>query len=354
MRKEEMLLRKILVLLFFTFILSGCATYKFQKPTAAASQGYLVSYDGKPIIEYTVGKEKSLPDLALAKERFRRRRSVVEYYYKNMGQIESRFKENFWDFPAMFMDFVGGILRWPFTAVSDYRYNHNPKYKERVDKLEEENEAFEKARIDSLKEKLQAYIAKDLAKEHLPESAAELASLKPQPQALPVVPEPPAQTPASPVTQGPVTKTEGLAPMALVSGSQTTALQPAQGTAAQPVVEQALPPVALVPVVAPRAEVKLPVKPAAEPPVAVIIAKPVKGYSALKVKFSGQKSYSKSGKIVSYLWDFGDGDTSTQKNPENTYWSTTYGLRKFTATLTVKDEAGGTSSAAVIIEVSTP
>lgn len=329
-------MRKILVLLFFTLILSGCATYKFQKPTTAANQGYLVSYDGKPIIEYTVGKEKSLPDLALAKERFKRRRSVVEDYYKKMGQIESKFKANFWGFPAMLVDFAGGILRWPITAVEDYKYNHNPKYKERVDRLEEEREAFEKARINSLKEKLQEYIDKDLAKEHLPESAAaESAVLKPEPpQALPAAAQPLPQAPVAPAAQEAV-------------------LQPAQEIVSQPAVEQALPPAAPVPVVTPPAEVNLPVKPAPEPPVAVIIAKPIKGYSPLKVKFSGQKSHSKSGKIVSYFWDFGDTDTSTKKNPENTYWSTTYGLRKFTATLTVKDEAGGTSTATTIIEVST-
>jgi len=85
----------------------------------------------------------------------------------------------------------------------------------------------------------------------------------------------------------------------------------------------------------------------------VIIAKPAKGYSPLKVSFSGQKSYSKSGRIVSYDWDFGDGDTSVKKNPENTYWSTTYGTRNFTVTLTVRDDAGNTSSASTVIEVAT-
>ena len=307
-----MFLRKISVLLFLIFILSGCATYKFQKPATGSSQGYLVSYDNKPIIEYTVGKEKALPDLTLAKERFKRRRPTVEYYYKNMGQINSRFKEYFWDNPAMLVDFVGGVLRWPFTAVADYRYNHNPKYKERVDRLDEEKESFEKARISNLKEKLEAYITEDLAKEHLPESTvtAEPVTLRPEPQAT-----------ASPAIQ---------------------------------VSEQALPPVVPVPAVAPLAEVKPPVKPTPELPVAVIIAKPAKGYSALKVNFSGRESYSKSGKIISYLWDFGDGDTSTKKNPENTYWSTTYGVRKFIVTLTVKDEAGGISSATAVIEVSTP
>jgi len=281
--KEERALRKILILLFFTFIFSGCATYKFQKSDSSGSQGYLVTYDGDPVLEYTVGKEKTLPDLALAKERFKRRRPTVEYYCKQSGQIESRIKELLWDIPAMGVDLLSGILRWPFIAVSDYKYNHNPKYQERVDRLDQERETFEKARINSLKDKLAAYIAEDLSKE-----------------------------PASP------------------SPGVVTAVLPASK---------------------PQPEVLI--KTALEPPVAIIIAKPVKGYSPLTVKFSGQKSYSKNGKIVSYIWDFGDGDTSAKKNPENTYWSTTYGPRNFTVTLTVKDAAGLTSSTTSIIEVST-
>jgi len=303
-------LRKILILLFFAFILSGCATYKFQKSASSGSQGYLACYNGEPILEYTVGKEKSLPDLTLAKKRFKRRRPTVEHYYKQMGQIEPRLKELFWEPPAMLADFLGGILRWPFIAAADYKYNHNPKYKERMDRLDEEKETFEKARINSLKEKLAAYIAEDLAKEHPSQGVVTTAlpASKPQPEVLPVTQKPLQQAPILPVIQGTVT--------------------PATAPAVQPPVE---------------------IK-----PVAVITAKPVKGYSPLIVKFSGQKSYSKSGKIVSYLWDFGDGDTSTKKNPENTYWSATYGARNFSVTLTVKDAAGLTSSTTLIIEVSTP
>ena len=286
-------MKKITSILFAVLFLSGCATYKFQKPASSGSQGYLVSYDDKPILEYTVGKEKSLPDLTLAKERFKRRRHTVEYYYKKTGQIESRFKEFFWDTPGMFVDFLGGILRWPFIAIADYKYNHNPKYKERADKLDEEKDALEKARVNNLKEKLNAYIDEDLVKEDLP--------------------------------QAPV--------LAAVPKVVAPALKPQ---------EKVLPPVVPQPIVPQPVEIK-----------AIIIAKPAKGYSPLKVNFSGQKSYSKPGKIISYLWDFGDGDTSTKKNPENTYWSTTYGPRNFIATLTVRDEAGNRSSASTIIEVIT-
>lgn len=279
-------MKKILILLFFAFILSGCATYKFQKSASSGNQGYLVTYDGDPVLEYTVGKEKTLPDLALAKERFKRRRPTVEYYYKKTGQIESRFKEFLWDIPAMGADFLSGVLRWPFIAVADYKYNHNSKYKERMDRLDQERETFEKARVNSLKEKLAAYIAEDLAKEHLP-------------------PAPPASS----------------------------------------VVQAGTPKKVEIPAVQPPAEIK---------PVAVITAKPIKGYSPLTVKFSGQKSHSKNGKIVAYNWDFGDGDASAKQNPENIYWSTTYGARNFTVTLTVKDAAGLTSSATATIAVSTP
>lgn len=304
-------MKKIPILLFFAFILSGCAAYKFQKSAASGAQGYLACYDGQPILEYTVGKEKSLPDLDLAKERFKRRRPAVEQYYKQMGQIQPRLKELFWEPPAMFADFLGGILRWPFIAVSDYKYNHNPKYKERVDKLDEERDMLEKARINSLKEKLAAYIAEDLAKEGPPSPAAVIAALpvsKPQPEAPKKV--------ETPQTETPVIK-------------ETVSLP--------------------VPAAAPAQ-----IKTASEPPVAVITAKPIKGYSPLTVKFSGQKSYSKNGKIAAYNWDFGDGDTSSKKNPQNTYWSAAYGARNFTVTLTVKDAAGLTSSATSIIEVSTP
>jgi len=318
-----MALKKILVLLMLTFILSGCTTYKFKKSTSG-SQGYLACYDGYPLAEYTLGKEKSLPDLTLAKERFKRRRSTVEYYYKQMDQIESRLKAFLWEPPAMVVGFLGGVLRWPFIAVADYKYNHNPKYKARVDRLDEEKDTLEVARVANLRKKLDAYIAEDLSKESLPQSIVEVAVPVSKSQ-MPVLPE----TEISPV-------------------NPKTAAEPVTPPAAPVAVAQ--PPVEIKPVAVKEAPV---VKIILEPPVAVIIAQPVKGYSPLKVNFSGQKSHSKSGKIVSYLWDFGDGDTSTQKNPKNTYWSTTFGSRSFTVTLTVRDQAGSVSSTTSIIEVIT-
>lgn len=311
-------MRKILILLFVTFILSGCATYKFQKPNATGegSQGYLASYNGDPILEYTVGKDKSLPDLTLAKERFKRRRAKVEYYYKKMDLIESRVKEVFWEPPAMMVDFLWGVLRWPVIAVKDYKYHRNLKYQERVDKLDEQKEELEKARIAGLREKLAVYITEDLAKEPALQDAvvAAPAAPKSQPEALPHVPQ---------ITSEPVVKPIPVAPIKPVKKIKPPVVKP-------PVIEKVL-----------------------MPPVAVITAKPEKGFSPLMVKFSGKRSTSKNGKIVAYNWDFGDGDTSTKANSENIYYSTTYGVRNFTVTLTVKDAAGLTSSTTSAIEVST-
>jgi hypothetical protein len=322
-------LKKFLVLIILGFILSGCATYKFQKPATSGAKGYLACYDDKPILEYTVGKENSLPDITLAKERFKRRRLTVEYYYKQMDVIESRLKEFFWDPPAMLADLLGGLLRWPFTAVADYKYNRNPEYKERVDKLDEQKEELEKVRVSALKEKLAAYIVADLNKESSTQDVV---------KTVPVVVSKfePAQeisqaTPALPVTQKVVPKAE--APVVQETVSQTLPVGSAPASVIEPLKE-------IKPIVG-------------ESPVAVIIAKPAKGSSPLIVKFSGQKSYSKSGKIASYLWDFGDGDVSSKKDPENTYWSTTFGLRNFTVTLTVRDDAGNTSTSSTIIGVIT-
>jgi len=315
--------RKTGLLLVSLLLLSGCATYKFQKGPAPYDKGYVVSYDGKLIPEYTLGPENSVPDLALAKERFNRRRAKVEYYYKKMGQIESRLRELFWDPPAMFVDFFCGLLRWPFIAVADYKYNHNPKYKERVDRLDEQAEELDKARINILEVKLKAYIDKDLAKE-LPQK------------------EPLVSKAATPARQAPA----------------AVALPEKQAVVEE--VKVSAPPVAVVtpseikPTIAPKKKEVLPVQPVKlEPPHAVIIAKPDKGPSPLQVNFNAARSYSKAGRIVSYTWDFGDGDTSTKKNPVNTYWSTTYGSRIFTATLTVKDEKGQTASISTGIEVVT-
>lgn len=58
------------------------------------------------------------------------------------------------------------------------------------------------------------------------------------------------------------------------------------------------------------------------------------------VGFSSQGSYDPDGYIVSYYWDFGDGDTSEEPNPIHTYKE----AGNYTVTLTVTDDDGVTSS----------
>lgn len=71
----------------------------------------------------------------------------------------------------MFINLATGPFRVPFIAVSDYKYNHNPRYKEKIIKLQDEEFDARQDRQKKLKEQLNEYIQQDLASE--------------QPQALP-------------------------------------------------------------------------------------------------------------------------------------------------------------------------
>jgi PKD repeat protein len=66
----------------------------------------------------------------------------------------------------------------------------------------------------------------------------------------------------------------------------------------------------------------------------------------LNVAFTSSGSIDPDGTIVSYAWDFGDGGTSTEANPSHTYTAP----GSYVTTLTVTDDADGTSSATVAIE----
>ncbi|MCX5714821.1 MAG: PKD domain-containing protein [Candidatus Omnitrophica bacterium] len=302
-------MKRIMLLVFLVLLLSGCAAYRFQPGSPPYDKGYMVSRDGYSILEYTVGKDNSVPeDLALAKKRFKRRRYVVEHYYKKMGYIENRFKEWFWDPPRYFVKLVTGVFRMPGVAISDYRVRHNPKYKERVLRKEDTLDLKEETITKKLRKVLSDYIQKDLEKEApvTPESAPEVKKVE-------------AANASSEVATKVRQKKE---PKAVVKKPKSA------------------------PAPAPKKEAK----PVGEP-VALIMAKPVKGYSPLLVHFYGGRSYSPHGRIVSYSWDFGDGDTSIKKNPTNTYLSTTYEPREFTVTLTITDYKGNSVSSHQSIEV---
>ena len=82
-------------------------------------------------------------------------------------------------------------------------------------------------------------------------------------------------------------------------------------------------------------------------PLAVALAEPAAGRAPLAVTFSAAESSDPDSDRLTYLWNFGDGGTSRLPNREHTYQEN--GL--YTATLTVFDGKGKSSSNAVQINV---
>ena len=158
-------MKKTILLVLLVVFLSGCATYKFQRGKEPYNKGYVVSRDDYIIPEYTIGKDNSVPSIELAKERFKKRRQTVEHYYEKMGYIENKLKTTFWEPTVLFLKFIGGVFRLPSIAISDYKYEHNPQYREKIIKMQQEQDALEEARIQNLKKELNSYIQKELAKE---------------------------------------------------------------------------------------------------------------------------------------------------------------------------------------------
>jgi glucose/arabinose dehydrogenase len=96
-------------------------------------------------------------------------------------------------------------------------------------------------------------------------------------------------------------------------------------------------------------------EPQNHPPVAVLTANTTSGAAPLTVAFDGTASMDPdTGDLLTYIWDFGDGTAPTETTgatATNVY--STPGT--FTATLTVRDNHGATSSpSAVQIQVSSP
>lgn len=83
------------------------------------------------------------------------------------------------------------------------------------------------------------------------------------------------------------------------------------------------------------------------PPTAVASATPTSGTAALAVSFTGSNS-TDNGSITAYAWNFGDGNSSTNADPNHTY--TTAG--SFTAQLIVTDNQNNKDTATVAITVS--
>jgi PKD repeat protein len=76
---------------------------------------------------------------------------------------------------------------------------------------------------------------------------------------------------------------------------------------------------------------------------------PLSGDVPLTVQFTADQSYDLDGQAISFLWDFGDGASSTEPNPSHTY--TTVGT--LTARLTVSERDNPTSSTTTTFSIRT-
>ena len=85
-------------------------------------------------------------------------------------------------------------------------------------------------------------------------------------------------------------------------------------------------------------------------PIAVASVDKKSGDTPLTVNFSSAGSTDLDGTIVSYLWDFGDGSTSTAANPSHTYTTPA----KYVATLLVTDNLGAKTTNTVALDVRAP
>jgi len=87
-----------------------------------------------------------------------------------------------------------------------------------------------------------------------------------------------------------------------------------------------------------------------QPPVAVAGSSASGGDIPLEITFSSAGSSDPDGSLSSYLWDFGDGSTSTTPNPAHTF--TTAG--NYVVSLTVTDDQGAETTDTVAIEATNP
>lgn len=83
-----------------------------------------------------------------------------------------------------------------------------------------------------------------------------------------------------------------------------------------------------------------------ERPVAMINA-PATGARGSEITFDGRSSTDANGEIVSYTWDFGDGETGSGPVVSHVYSS----LGTFTVTLTVEDDEGSTGQTTHDVEI---
>ncbi len=87
------------------------------------------------------------------------------------------------------------------------------------------------------------------------------------------------------------------------------------------------------------------------PPVAVAGQSVLYGPGPLAVQFTGSNSTDPENGPLSYLWDFGDGGTSTAVNPSHTFTASPGVPTVYTVTLTVRDDQNQANSATIKVNV---
>ena len=162
------------IFLLVVFISSGCSTYNYARGGESYAGGYVVLRNNNIIPEYTIGRKNTAPqELSLAKKRFGRRKDKVDRFYKKIGIFYSPFN-SIVGYPRAFLGVLCGLFKLPFMIVSDYRYEHNPKYKEIIDSREEKRKMRQDEELDRLKQELNLFIEKDLEIEEELEKALQL------------------------------------------------------------------------------------------------------------------------------------------------------------------------------------
>jgi hypothetical protein len=84
-----------------------------------------------------------------------------------------------------------------------------------------------------------------------------------------------------------------------------------------------------------------------QPPIVVANVNPSSGLPPLAANFSSVGTFDPEGQAISYAWDFGDGNASTEANPTHVYAS----AGRYFARLTVSDGVSSTLSSALVVSV---
>ncbi|MBK9074423.1 MAG: PKD domain-containing protein [Flavobacteriales bacterium] len=87
------------------------------------------------------------------------------------------------------------------------------------------------------------------------------------------------------------------------------------------------------------------------PPVAVASQNVQYGPGPLNVQFNGAGSYDPENSAITYLWNFGDGQTSTAQNPAHLFSPNPNVLTSYTVTLTVTDGNLQTNQTTLLVSV---